>query len=35
MSDNVLAEMIRRTMNEATILGERSERDGSKPVNRY
>lgn len=35
MSDNVLAEMIRRTMNEATILGERSERGGSKPVNRY
>ena len=33
MSDNVLAEMIRRTMNEATVLGERTGR--STPGKRY
>lgn len=34
MSDNVLAEMIRRTMNEATVLGERAGR-GNEPPKRY
>ena len=31
MSDNVLAEMIRRTMNEATVLGERAGRGNETP----
>ena len=35
MSDNVLAEMIRRTMSEATVLGERAGRDNGNPANRY
>lgn len=35
MSDNVLAEMIRRTMNEATALGDRAGRGNVTPANRY
>ena len=35
MSDNVLAEMIRRTMNEATVLGERAGRENGSPAKRY
>ena len=35
MSDNVLAEMIRRTMNEATALGDRAGRNNGNPANRY
>lgn len=35
MSDNVLAEMIRRTMNEATALGDRAGRGNVNPANRY